>query len=287
MGRPMPARKNPPLSLDLVVLVPPTLSHTQIWSLHACAVKHASLPRARVPPSISSCSCLIVSDGLLNSEGKLHVFQVQTNLKGQRTKAKMFVCEVIDEFTFATSKFGLFMVLSGEEEKQRRRRLRGRPLGSKNRLKPPMVITKESLNVLQSHILEIGGGSDVAECISTFTNRRHQGGKKIKEMKGEDLYILFISQIAFLNSSRLRFAFVPFRSALNLVHFLHFALNRDRSCGDHHPVASRLVGHRLADEMTNEINIKLLIGCARTSNVVPTRNHVFSLIPRRGFRAYT
>ncbi|KAK7300089.1 hypothetical protein RJT34_10922 [Clitoria ternatea] len=34
----------------------------------------------------------------------------------------------------------------------------------------------------------------------------------------------------------------------------------------------------LNDKMTNEINIKLLIECARTSNVVPTRNHVFSLI---------
>lgn len=28
----------------------------------------------------------------------------------------------------------------------------------------------------------------------------------------------------------------------------------------------------------NEINIKLLIECARTSNVVVTRNHIFSLL---------
>ncbi|KAK7300748.1 hypothetical protein RJT34_11597 [Clitoria ternatea] len=55
------------------------------------------------------------------------------------------------------------------------RRPRGRPPGSKNRPKPPVVITKESPNALRSHILEIGGGSDVAECISTFANRRHRG----------------------------------------------------------------------------------------------------------------
>jgi hypothetical protein len=30
--------------------------------------------------------------------------------------------------------------------------------------------------------------------------------------------------------------------------------------------------------MTNEINIKLLIECARTTNVLVTRNHIFSLL---------
>lgn len=30
--------------------------------------------------------------------------------------------------------------------------------------------------------------------------------------------------------------------------------------------------------MTNEINIKLLIDCARTTDVVVTRNHIFSLL---------
>ncbi|KAJ1399291.1 PPC domain, partial [Sesbania bispinosa] len=44
-----------------------------------------------------------------------------------------------------------------------------------NKPKPPVVITKESPNALRSHILEISNGSDVAECISTFANRRHRG----------------------------------------------------------------------------------------------------------------
>uniref|UniRef100_A0A368UKX3 PPC domain-containing protein n=1 Tax=Glycine max TaxID=3847 RepID=A0A368UKX3_SOYBN len=55
------------------------------------------------------------------------------------------------------------------------RRPRGRPPGSKNKPKPPVVITKESPNALCSHILEISDGSDVAECIAIFATRRHRG----------------------------------------------------------------------------------------------------------------
>lgn len=55
------------------------------------------------------------------------------------------------------------------------RRPRGRPPGSKNKPKPPIVITKESPNALRSHVLEITSGSDISECISTFAQRRHRG----------------------------------------------------------------------------------------------------------------
>ncbi|KAK7276305.1 hypothetical protein RIF29_17444 [Crotalaria pallida] len=55
------------------------------------------------------------------------------------------------------------------------RRPRGRPPGSKNKPKPPVIITKESPNALRSHVLEISSGSDIAECIATFANRRHRG----------------------------------------------------------------------------------------------------------------
>ena len=55
------------------------------------------------------------------------------------------------------------------------RRPRGRPPGSKNKPKPPIVITKESPNALRSHVLEISSGSDITECIGTFANRRHRG----------------------------------------------------------------------------------------------------------------
>ncbi|GLT89072.1 hypothetical protein SLE2022_070730 [Rubroshorea leprosula] len=55
------------------------------------------------------------------------------------------------------------------------RRPRGRPPGSKNKQKPPIVITKESPNSLRSHVLEIKSGSDIAECIANFAQRRHRG----------------------------------------------------------------------------------------------------------------
>ncbi|PIM99379.1 hypothetical protein CDL12_28127 [Handroanthus impetiginosus] len=55
------------------------------------------------------------------------------------------------------------------------RRPRGRPPGSKNKPKPPIVITKESPNALRSHVLEISSGSDIFESITTFSQRRHCG----------------------------------------------------------------------------------------------------------------
>lgn len=55
------------------------------------------------------------------------------------------------------------------------RRPRGRPPGSKNKPKPPIVITKESPNSLRSHVLEITSGTDIVESIANFAQRRHRG----------------------------------------------------------------------------------------------------------------
>ncbi|CAN6996044.1 hypothetical protein IGI04_018162 [Brassica rapa subsp. trilocularis] len=55
------------------------------------------------------------------------------------------------------------------------RRPRGRPAGSKNKPKPPMIVTRESANTLRAHILEVGSGCDVFECISTYARRRQRG----------------------------------------------------------------------------------------------------------------
>ncbi|KAI3693768.1 hypothetical protein L1987_76720 [Smallanthus sonchifolius] len=55
------------------------------------------------------------------------------------------------------------------------RRPRGRPAGSKNKPKPPVIITRESANTLRAHILEIGNGSDVFDCIATYARRRQRG----------------------------------------------------------------------------------------------------------------
>ncbi|XP_078438367.1 AT-hook motif nuclear-localized protein 23-like [Wolffia australiana] len=55
------------------------------------------------------------------------------------------------------------------------RRSRGRPPGSKNKPKPPVIITQESPNTLRAHILEIGNGCDVFDCVATYARRRQRG----------------------------------------------------------------------------------------------------------------
>ncbi|XP_042016012.1 AT-hook motif nuclear-localized protein 22-like [Salvia splendens] len=55
------------------------------------------------------------------------------------------------------------------------RRPRGRPAGSKNKPKPPIIITRDSANALRSHVMEIASGCDVQESISAFATRRQRG----------------------------------------------------------------------------------------------------------------
>ncbi|XWS38737.1 hypothetical protein CRYUN_Cryun19dG0156100 [Craigia yunnanensis] len=55
------------------------------------------------------------------------------------------------------------------------RRPRGRPPGSKNRPKPPVIITRESANTLRAHILEVGNGCDVFDCVANYAQRRQRG----------------------------------------------------------------------------------------------------------------
>ncbi|KAJ4765075.1 AT-hook motif nuclear-localized protein 25 [Rhynchospora pubera] len=55
------------------------------------------------------------------------------------------------------------------------RRPRGRPPGSKNKPKPPIIVTRDSPNALHSHVLEVAGGADVVECVSEYARRRGRG----------------------------------------------------------------------------------------------------------------
>ncbi|KAF7137712.1 hypothetical protein RHSIM_Rhsim07G0026300 [Rhododendron simsii] len=63
--------------------------------------------------------------------------------------------------------------LSGEGEVTRRPR--GRPAGSKNKPKPPIIITRDSANALKSHVMEVANGCDITESVSTFAARRQRG----------------------------------------------------------------------------------------------------------------
>ncbi|URE05110.1 hypothetical protein MUK42_19373 [Musa troglodytarum] len=55
------------------------------------------------------------------------------------------------------------------------RRPRGRPRGSKNKPKPPVIITRESPNALRSHVLEISNGTDIMDAVAVFARRRQRG----------------------------------------------------------------------------------------------------------------
>ncbi|XP_051127561.1 AT-hook motif nuclear-localized protein 20-like [Andrographis paniculata] len=55
------------------------------------------------------------------------------------------------------------------------RRPRGRPPGSKNKPKPPVFVTRDSPNALRSHVMEVAGGTDVAESIAQLARRRQRG----------------------------------------------------------------------------------------------------------------
>ncbi|KQJ90567.1 AT-hook motif nuclear-localized protein 17 [Brachypodium distachyon] len=54
---------------------------------------------------------------------------------------------------------------------------RGRPPGSKNKPKPPVVITREAepAAAMRPHVIEIPGGRDIAEALSRFAGRRGLG----------------------------------------------------------------------------------------------------------------
>lgn len=55
------------------------------------------------------------------------------------------------------------------------RRPRGRPAGSKNKPKPPIIVTRDSHNALRSHVLEVSSGSDVLDSLSDYARRRGRG----------------------------------------------------------------------------------------------------------------
>ena len=55
------------------------------------------------------------------------------------------------------------------------RRPRGRPPGSKNKPKPPVIITRDPEPAMSPYILEVSGGNDVVEAIAQFSHRKNMG----------------------------------------------------------------------------------------------------------------
>nr|GME19259.1 AT-hook motif nuclear-localized protein 25 [Ipomoea batatas] len=55
------------------------------------------------------------------------------------------------------------------------RRPRGRPPGSKNKPKPPIIVTRDSPNALRSHVLEVSAGADIVDSVTSYARRRGRG----------------------------------------------------------------------------------------------------------------
>ncbi|KAI0526780.1 hypothetical protein KFK09_002371 [Dendrobium nobile] len=55
------------------------------------------------------------------------------------------------------------------------RKPRGRPPGSKNKPKPPVVITRDSESSMHPVVLELAAGSDILDCVAAFARRRRIG----------------------------------------------------------------------------------------------------------------
>ncbi|XP_019186120.1 PREDICTED: AT-hook motif nuclear-localized protein 27-like [Ipomoea nil] len=55
------------------------------------------------------------------------------------------------------------------------RRPRGRPPGSKNKPKPPIIVTRDSPNALRSHVLEISAAADILDSVTSYARRRGRG----------------------------------------------------------------------------------------------------------------
>ncbi|KAF4354918.1 hypothetical protein F8388_013867 [Cannabis sativa] len=70
---------------------------------------------------------------------------------------------------------GLELITGNPDHDLVGRRPRGRPPGSKNKPKPPVIITRESANTLRAHILEITNGCDVFDSVATYARRRQRG----------------------------------------------------------------------------------------------------------------
>ncbi|KAJ8749339.1 hypothetical protein K2173_018824 [Erythroxylum novogranatense] len=55
------------------------------------------------------------------------------------------------------------------------RRPRGRPVGSKNKPKLPIIVTRDSANALRAHAMEVGAGCDISESLLIFAKRKQRG----------------------------------------------------------------------------------------------------------------
>ncbi|MCO5555319.1 hypothetical protein L7F22_008865 [Adiantum nelumboides] len=99
-----------------------------------------------------------MSSGHESSGGRIKVLQADQQLRSRKK-------------TMQAQRQGAALDLAALGSK----RPRGRPLGSKNKPKPPIIISKDSATALRAHVLEIASTCDVAHCVASFARARHRG----------------------------------------------------------------------------------------------------------------
>ncbi|XAR63154.1 hypothetical protein NMG60_11022993 [Bertholletia excelsa] len=70
---------------------------------------------------------------------------------------------------------GKELVPAGTGDGEATRRPRGRPPGSKNKPKAPIIVTRDAANALRCHVIEIASGADIPASVSGFAVRRQRG----------------------------------------------------------------------------------------------------------------
>lgn len=81
----------------------------------------------------------------------------------------------IDALLMAPKMSKVVQPVSSVSEGENIRRPRGRPAGSKNKPKPPIIVTRDSANALRAHAMEVSSGCDVSESLANFARRKQRG----------------------------------------------------------------------------------------------------------------
>ncbi|KAE8694446.1 AT-hook motif nuclear-localized protein 16 [Hibiscus syriacus] len=81
----------------------------------------------------------------------------------------------IDDVILMAPKVPKAVTMVASAEAENIRRPRGRPAGSKNKPKPPIIVTRDSANALRAHAMEVSSGCDVHESLASFARRKQRG----------------------------------------------------------------------------------------------------------------
>ncbi|XWS63218.1 hypothetical protein CRYUN_Cryun06bG0077000 [Craigia yunnanensis] len=117
--------------------------------------------------------------GLESSTGSRYVHQLLgPELQLQRSSQPQFNASQLRDSKHSPEKEGTnpdAATTSSGADTTTGRRPRGRPAGSKNKTKPPIIITRDRPNALRSHVLEISSGSDIVDSVSNYARSRGRG----------------------------------------------------------------------------------------------------------------